>query len=319
MTYGHHESEKKVMRFIEPLTDFGFKKLFADPQNVEILIDLLNTILHNEGTDCIEDIDYLSTEHLGDGEEDRKAFFDLYCRSKAGDYFIVEMQRSYQPNYVSRSLFYASYALRDQNVKGVWDFNLSAVIVINLLGFKLNETPGKLPIVPGKYLYSYRLTEEDNPNDYISLERLIFVELGAVTKQAHELTTRLEKWLYILNHVSSWLERPQSYHGDHVFEQFLTNAEIAKYNREERYAYEKSLKVFRDEYAVGQGQFDLGLREGRQAGIEEGRQAGIEEGRQVGRREQAARMVAHLRSMKKDDEEICQLLAIECIDDIEKL
>ncbi len=76
-------------RFIEPMTDFGFKKIFASPENSTILINLLNTLLDRKDDDCIEDIEYLSPEKLGRSRDDRVAIFDLYCRSHRGEYFIV--------------------------------------------------------------------------------------------------------------------------------------------------------------------------------------------------------------------------------------
>ncbi len=330
--------DEKKMRFIEPLTDFGFKKLFADPENSDILIDLLNAILDNQGADRIEEIEYLPTEHLGDGEKDRKAVFDLYCRSQAGEYFIVEMQRSYQLNYTGRALFYASYALRDQNVRGDWSFDLKAIIVITLLGHRLQETPGKQPLQSGQYLYSYRLTEDQNSNDKINLERFIFIELQGLKKKLNELSTRLDKWVYIINHISSWLDRPQTYSEDQVFEKFLSCAEITKYNRQERYHYERSLKILRDEYAAQVAQYTLGraegleegIEKGRKEGIEKGRKEGIEKGRKEGREEGITagiekgrklaqkNMLQRLRQLGHDDEQICQLLNIKNLSELDE-
>ncbi|WP_293338893.1 PD-(D/E)XK nuclease family transposase, partial [Microcoleus sp. CAWBG58] len=35
------------MNFINPKTDFGFKKIFASPQHKEVLISFLNAMLYN--------------------------------------------------------------------------------------------------------------------------------------------------------------------------------------------------------------------------------------------------------------------------------
>ncbi|GHT18502.1 hypothetical protein AGMMS4957_00920 [Bacteroidia bacterium] len=83
--------------YINPLTDFGFKKLFGTEHNKELLIDFLNEIIKEEG--CITDISYLPTEQLGAEEEDRKAVFDIYCTNERGEHFIVEMQNAREPYF----------------------------------------------------------------------------------------------------------------------------------------------------------------------------------------------------------------------------
>ncbi|MDR3219619.1 MAG: Rpn family recombination-promoting nuclease/putative transposase [Dysgonamonadaceae bacterium] len=84
--------------YINPLTDFGFKLLFSEEKNKELLIDFLNEIIEEEG--CITDIEYQPTFQLGDTMQKRKAVFDIFCRNEKGEYFIVEMQKAKQPYFV---------------------------------------------------------------------------------------------------------------------------------------------------------------------------------------------------------------------------
>lgn len=53
-------------RYINPYTDFGFKKLFGTDMNKELLISFLNALL--EGKEEIEEITYLNVEQMGDRE-----------------------------------------------------------------------------------------------------------------------------------------------------------------------------------------------------------------------------------------------------------
>jgi predicted transposase/invertase (TIGR01784 family) len=78
--------------YLNPLTDFGFKKLFSTESNKELLIDFLNEIIKEEGS--ITDIQYQPTFQLGCNEDDRKAVFDIFCTNEEGEYFIVEMQKA---------------------------------------------------------------------------------------------------------------------------------------------------------------------------------------------------------------------------------
>ena len=77
-------------RYIDPFTDFGFKKLFGQECNKDLLLDFLNELLHHEeGT--IVSIRYLSPEKLGAVEDSRTAVFNLFCQNDKGEHFLVEM------------------------------------------------------------------------------------------------------------------------------------------------------------------------------------------------------------------------------------
>ncbi|NET52458.1 MAG: hypothetical protein F6K09_28360 [Merismopedia sp. SIO2A8] len=69
-------------RYINLLTDFGFKRVFGTEANKQFAIDFLNTLLpqHHQ----IQDLTFKNTEHLGSTEIDRKAIFDIYCQTESG-------------------------------------------------------------------------------------------------------------------------------------------------------------------------------------------------------------------------------------------
>ncbi len=78
--------------YINPYTDFGFKKLFGEEANKALLIDFLNQLLpiHHQ----IQEIAFQNIEALPDTSEERKAFFDIHCQAKSGERFILEMQKA---------------------------------------------------------------------------------------------------------------------------------------------------------------------------------------------------------------------------------
>ena len=88
-------------KYINPFTDFGFKKLFGTEPNKDLLIDFLNQVLPDRHK--VADLSYTPTEQLGNTEPDRKAIFDLYCTSPSGERFIVEMQKA---NYEKSLKYY---------------------------------------------------------------------------------------------------------------------------------------------------------------------------------------------------------------------
>jgi len=74
-------------KYINPFTDFGFKRLFGEEVNKDLLIDFLNSLLPEH-----HKIKELSrSEQLGDLSMDRRAVFDIYCQSQNVDKFIVEL------------------------------------------------------------------------------------------------------------------------------------------------------------------------------------------------------------------------------------
>ena len=107
-------------KYINPFTDFGFKKLFGSEPNKDLLIDFLNQVL--PGKHKIKDLTYARTEQLGNSETDRKAIFDLYCVGENGERFIVEMQKAKQNFFKDRSVYYSSFPIQEQAKKGDWNY-----------------------------------------------------------------------------------------------------------------------------------------------------------------------------------------------------
>ena len=89
--------------------------------------------------DKIVDLSYLSLEQLGDLVTDREAIFDVYCKTSDDAYIIVEMQNVAQNYFKDRSIFYSSFATRNQAPKGVLDYQLKAVYTIGILNFVLEK------------------------------------------------------------------------------------------------------------------------------------------------------------------------------------
>ena len=91
----------KKAKFIDPLSDWGFKKLFGTEANKEILLEFLRDLFPDKR---IEEIAYLNNENQGLSESDRKSVFDVVCRTVTGDRFIVEVQKKDQRYFMERSM-----------------------------------------------------------------------------------------------------------------------------------------------------------------------------------------------------------------------
>ena len=131
-------------RYINPYTDFGFKKLFGEEANKDLLIDFLNQLMPENQQ--IVTLDFRNTENLNDLPEDRKAIFDLNCISESGERFIVEMQKAKIKFFKDRALFYTTFPIKEQSEQGDWDFQLNQIYYIALLDFFYDSNEEKAKV-----------------------------------------------------------------------------------------------------------------------------------------------------------------------------
>ncbi|MGB5686550.1 MAG: Rpn family recombination-promoting nuclease/putative transposase [Candidatus Electrothrix sp.] len=254
-------------RYINLFTDYGFKKIFGEEPNKNLLLDFLNELLKEEQGE-IRDLTYLKTEQLGDTDIDRKAIFDLYCENERGEKFIVELQKSKQNFFKDRALYYSTFPIREQAERGDWNFKLKAVYTVAILDFVFDEDKNQ----PEKYRYDVKLTDIDTNRVFYDKLTFIYLEMPKFTKSLEELTTRFDKWLYVIRNLNR-LEKIPDTLREQVFEQLFDTAEIARFTPGQVRSYEKSLKYYRDL----KNSLDTAFDEGREEGIETGKEIGVAE------------------------------------------
>ena len=96
-------------KFINPFTDYGFKKIFGQEVSKELLIEFLNDLL--EGERVITDLTFLNNEQLPIYPGERIAIYDIFCTTDTGEKIIVEMQNRSQVYFKERALYYLSHAI----------------------------------------------------------------------------------------------------------------------------------------------------------------------------------------------------------------
>ncbi|RWX46243.1 hypothetical protein H206_00789 [Candidatus Electrothrix aarhusensis] len=250
-------------RYINLLTDYGFKKIFGEEPNKNLLLDFLNELLKEE-QGKIWDLTYLKTEQLGDTHIDRKAIFDLYCENERGEKFIVELQKSKQNFFKDRALYYSTFPIREQAERGDWNFKLKAVYTVAILDFVFDEDKDQ----PEKYRYDVKLSDVETNRVFYDKLTFIYLEMPKFTKKLEELTTRFDKWLYVIRNLNR-LERIPDTLREQVFDQLFDSAEIARFTPEQVRSYEKSLKYYRDMKNSLDTAFDEGKQEGKKEGMKE--------------------------------------------------
>ena len=250
-------------KYIDLMVDWSFKKIFGTEVNKDILIEFLKVIFPQY---AISDITYVPTEQLGIMEDDRKAIFDVLCRTVDGKTFLVEMQRGYQKHFFERVLFYTSFPIMKQGKKALaeeakgnkpWDFSLDGVFFLGILNFKYEDDE--------MTEHRYRLMEATSKKLMTDKLEFVFVEVEKFDKSEDELETDLDKWLYLLKNMSNLLKRPEKLR-DRIFTKLFDVAELAQLDDEDRIKYIKSMNTERDTY----NQIEYARESGREEGREEG-------------------------------------------------
>lgn len=233
---------EKTKIYINPFTDYGFKRLFGEEPSKDLLLDFLNELLGDlEGK--ITELTYQPTENLPVTVGNRKAIFDIYCTNEKGEKFIVEMQKVEQQYFKDRMLFYSTFPIQVQakNQGKDWDFELKHVYAIGILDFAFKEDAPD----PKKYRYDAKITEIETGEVFYDKLTFTYLSMEKFNKKLEDLETKFEKWLYIIKNLEK-LDRIPEKLKEEIFVKFFQIAEIAKLKDNEFQEYEASLNAYRD-------------------------------------------------------------------------
>ncbi|HBD95037.1 MAG: hypothetical protein A2015_04160 [Spirochaetes bacterium GWF1_31_7] len=244
----------KMSKYINPYTDFGFKKLFGTEANKDLLIDFLNELVDEKHK--ITDLSFKNNENIGELSEDRKAIFDIYCETVSGEKIIIEMQKAKINFFKDRAVFYTTFPIKEQAEKGEWNFKLKPVYCIAILDFEFEKN-----IKNEDYKNIVTLKNQYCEEFYDKL-KYIFIEMPRFKKNENELESHFEKWLYFLKNLIEFEDIPVVL-KEAVFEKGFKIAEVAALNKDQHEAYEKSLLQYWDIKSAVDTAFDDGKIEGK--------------------------------------------------------
>lgn len=260
-------------KYLNLFTDFGFKKIFGEEASKPLLLDFLNALLPIMTP--IKTISFKSNKQLGKAADDRKNIFDIHCEDEAGDQFIVTLQKARQNYFKERTIYYATFPVKDQTEKGDWNYNLKAIYCISILDFTFDDHAG----VPEKKQVVHEIKLKNQAGD-VFYDKLtyLFLELPNFKKVEAELKGRLDKWLYFIKHLEDFQNIPQIFKEEIVFVAAFKKAELSKLDAKESASYDNSLKTYRDMKGV----IDTARDEGKLEGILEVAKAMKENGVDMG-------------------------------------
>lgn len=275
-------------KFINPFTDEGFKRIFGNEINKDMIIRFLNSLLN----ETITDITFRNVEALGICRNDRKAVFDIFCETDKHELIIVEMQKSSQKYFSDRVLYYASFAIQqqatyakeqlEQELKLLkeeqegnsskpkrlrWNYAVNCVYVVCFLNYIMDRKH------PAKYRWDIIRMDRELKEPFSDTLMEIYLEMPKFNLRLSECDTLYKKFLFVLNNIEI-MERLPKELNEQIFQKLKSIVEIERMTPDERLAYELSLSTERDLYACMETKYEEGLEKG----IEKGKAEGLAEG-----------------------------------------
>ena len=253
------------MIFIDPKTDFAFKKIFGSKKSKDILIGFLNAILYQEKP-IIQDLEILDPYQAPRIKGIKDSYLDVKATIAGGKTVIIEMQVLNVLGFEKRVLYNAAKAFSIQLAVGEDYTLLNPVIALTITDFEMFESNPKV-------ISHYRLKEKDDLTDYSDDIELVFVELPKFRKTLPQLETITDKWLYFLKAANTLQSVPPSMGEipeiNHAFE-VARQSKLGK--RELEILEQRSMALHDSRNAILKAQ-----QEGEQKGREEGREEGAQD------------------------------------------
>ena len=270
--------------YINPLTDFGLKKLFcSDRRGAERLLALLRSFLPDK-MEGVTDITFLPSELLGESEEDKRVSFDIYGVTNDKKHVIVEMQRGQQTFFANRVITYNCRVISQNVERGDMEYRIPTVISFSIMDYSLKWFEGS-----DGFFHVVQLKDEQN-KVFSQKTYFCFLDLSKFAaprngqlKEMH-FPDLQHKWAFILKNMGLMGEQDLSCEEE-VFRGLFEDGRHSKLTVMEKKAYRKSVLEYADVQDAIRCAREISLKEGIEQGIEQGFEQGIEQGIEKGREE----------------------------------
>jgi predicted transposase/invertase (TIGR01784 family) len=260
-----------IMIFINPKTDFAFKKIFGSEQSKGILISFLNSILY-AGDAIIQDLTILNPYQAPKILGIKASYLDVKAQLNNGNWVIIEMQVLNVEGFEKRVLYNATKTYAAQLNKGDQYEVLNPVIALTITDFEMFENDDNLTsIVDHQAISRFVLKEKNSLVDYpISDLELVFVELPKFKIPLSDLETLTDKWIYFLQNARDLSVVPENMGAVAEIQQAFDIANQAGLTPEELDEFEHQWMYLADQ----KGSAIYARRKGIEQGIEQGREEG---------------------------------------------
>lgn len=280
--------ESTLYRYADLTLDKGFKIVLGKPGSEEVLMNMLNCLLGTQ----ITYLEYCSNEYPGITEDDRASRFDVFCRDKNGEGFLIEMQNWSQKYFNKRAVYYSSLAVQNQATEEYrrqmdqskkWNYDFKPLYVVSFLNCK-NWAFERSELRVNEHIATYRYRDIETGGELGDGTTLVFIDLERFRKTIDDCDSPEDLWIYSIKNMANQNECPAKVAGTDV-ESLFDMAELAKMTHEERIAYQMSM-IHRNDYLNSlQEAVEEATIEAREVAIKEGHEQGLQQGLQQGRME----------------------------------
>ncbi len=284
-------------RLLRPFLDWSFKYLFGTPENKPNLIAFLNLMLMPESP--IVDVEFMNNESLPESEEMKECIFDLICKDKNGEQYLIEVQNRPIENMRERIIYYTCRLVDRMGRRGSeWDYqDIKKVYSICIMNFNYEKDP--------VLRRDIQLCDVNTRKIFSDKLNIILIQMPCMRgMKIGECNKYYEYLLYLLQQMHDGMKTidelkrevadtklPQG--TKELFYKVLDTAEVASLSEEEQMKYESNLKNYMDTM----GCIRFARKEGTAEGFGLGFDKGVEKGEIIGRN---AEKVEIAKSMKAD-------------------
>jgi predicted transposase/invertase (TIGR01784 family) len=256
-----------MMTFINPKTDFAFKKIFGSENSKDILISFLNALLY-DSQPTIQSLQILDPYSAPRVRGLKDTYLDVKAKLHDETTVIIEMQVLNVEAFEKRILYNAAKAYSTQLETAEQYVLLNPVIALTITDFEMFENFTKV-------ISRFVLKEREFLIDYLSYDiELVFVELPKFKKGLNDLETLTDKWIYFLKNARDLETVPETMESVPEIHKAFTMASKANLNREELDDLERQEIYIQDRRGAISKAVRLGTEKGREEGREEGRKEG---------------------------------------------
>lgn len=287
----------KELTYVDLLSDAGFKTVFADRENKDLLIYLINSILLPD-VRVSEIVSYLDREQRIETIYGKKTILDLVCLDDEGRTFSVEVQRVSSDTFFERCVYYASGLYHDEIISTEGYDNLRPVYLIAIMEGRLRhgvegrwigderrgivEAERAAGEATHRLISHFAFAEKTTGELAPPTINVIFVELGRFGKSLADCTEDRDYLFWWFKHGWEYDNLPENMDTRPFLTSLARACAIAGFGPDKKKYYNSIMKDQRDFNTMLNYKYRVGLEEGREEGLAEGREMGLEEGRAEG-------------------------------------
>ena len=255
------------MNFINPKTDFAFKKIFGSADSKDILISFLNAIIYEEHP-VIEDLEILDPYSAPQLKGMRNSYLDVKAIINGAITITIEMQVLNVEGFEKRVLYNATkaYSLPIESGKS---YDLSTpLIALTIADFQIFDHLETM-------ISRFSVKEKNDRIDPLADElEFVFVELPKLDKTLGELETLTDKWIYFITTAQIFRSVPEELGNVPEIRKAFEIANQENLDAEELADLGRREMFIQDQH----GAINIATRIGTEKGIERGFERGLKEG-----------------------------------------